>query len=186
LKLYFVTVNDFKAKEVTQYLDGSGVELKVIPHEIKEILNIDLAVIVRDKALKAFKEVGLPCVVEHGGLHIDALGGLPGGLSKVVWDTVGDKLCKFIEPTDPRSATAKSVVGYCDGKRVKIYTGETRGTIAAAARGSYKFQWDPIFVPDKTNLTYAEMGFPEKAKYSQAPKAWNELVKELGLGLTTA
>ncbi len=179
VKLYFVTVNDFKAEEVTHYLRASGVDLSIIRHGIQEILNIDLEVIVRDKALKAFKEVGLPCVVEHGGLYIDALSGLPGGLSKVVWDTVGDKLCTFIKPDDIRSATATSVVGYCDGKRLHTFTGETRGSVATSARGAYKFQWDPIFVPNGAKLTYAEMGFPEKARHSQAAKAWSMLLAAL-------
>jgi XTP/dITP diphosphohydrolase len=176
VKLYFVTVNDFKAAEVSHYLRPSGVELNVLRHGVQEILNIDLEVIVRDKALKAFKDVGLPCVVEHGGLYIDALNGLPGGLSKVVWDTVGDSLCGFVKAGDARSATATSVVGYCDGKRLHTFTGETRGSISGSARGAYSFQWDPIFVPDGATLTYGEMGFPEKAKYSQAAKAWNLLL----------
>lgn len=41
------------------------------------------------------------------------------------------------------------------------------------------FQWDPIFIPEGQNKTYAEMGFPEKGKYSQAAKAWQKLVAEL-------
>jgi len=179
VKLYFVTVNDFKTKEVGQYLSSSGVDLHVVKYPIQEILNIDLSVIVRDKVLKAYRELGRPCVVEHGGLLIDALKGLPGGLSKVVWDTVGDKLCNFLDDKDTRAATAQSVVGYCDGQRVYLHVGETRGTIADRARGGYTFQWDPIFIPEGESKTYAEFGFPEKGKYSQAPKAWNALLRQL-------
>lgn len=96
-----------------------------------------------------------------------------------MWDTVGDKLCNFIEHTAIGSATATSVVGYCDGKRLHTFIGETRGIVASSARGAYKFQWDPIFVPNGAKLTYAEMGFPEKATYSQAAKAWNLLLAKL-------
>jgi XTP/dITP diphosphohydrolase len=179
MKLFFVTVNDFKAKEVQEYLKASGVELHVVKHPIQEILNIDLSVIVRDKALKAYRELGRPCVVEHGGLLIDALKGLPGGLSKVVWDTVGDKLCRFIDASDSRVATAQSVIGYCDGRRIHLHVGETKGIVADRARGDYMFQWDPIFIPDGQSKTYAELGFPEKGKYSQAAKAWRALVSQL-------
>lgn len=179
MKLYFVTVNNFKATEVASYLRGTDIELQVIQHQIQEILNIDLSVIVEDKVLKAYRHLGRPCVVEHGGLLLDALNGLPGGLSKVVWDTVGDKICGFLRKEDSRAATAQSVIGYCDGRRLYEYVGETRGTIANRARGSYKFQWDPIFIPDGQDRTYAEMGFPEKGQYSQAAKAWKQLVDSL-------
>lgn len=179
MKIYFVTVNDFKAKEVPHFLRGTGADLHVVRRPIQEILNSDLSVIVKDKALKAYQEFGRPCVVEHGGLMIDALNGLPGGLSKVVWDRVGDKICNFLDPADSRAATAQSAIGYCDGQRIHVFIGETRGTIAEQSRGDYKFQWDPIFIPAGQDKTYAELGFPEKCKYSQAADAWRQLLKQL-------
>jgi XTP/dITP diphosphohydrolase len=118
MKLYFVTINNFKIKEVEGYLTGTELELQPIAYQIQEILNLDLEIVVKDKALKAYAYLGHPCVVEHGGLLIEALGNFPGGLSKVVWDSVGDKICSFIGPTDSRNAIAQSVIGYCDGKRV--------------------------------------------------------------------
>jgi XTP/dITP diphosphohydrolase len=179
MKIYFVTMNDFKAKEVTEYLKGSSLELQIVPYRIQEILNLDLEVIVKDKVLKAYAHLGHPCVVEHGGLLIQALNNLPGGLSKVVWDNVGDKLCSFLGPTETRSATAQSVIGYCDGQRVHTFKGETKGSLADCARGSYDFQWDPVFIPDGESRTYAELGFPEKAKHSQAAKVWRDFVNSL-------
>lgn len=179
MNVYFVTVNTYKANEVETYLADCGFDLQIVPHRIQEILHIDLTEIVKDKVLKAYRDLRLPCVVEHGGLQIDALSGLPGGLSKVVWDTVGDRLCSFLRPGDPRTATAKSVIGYCDGKRVHTFSGETRGQISECGRGDYKFQWDPIFIPDGATETYAEMGFPRKKGYSQAAKAWSDYLSFL-------
>ena len=175
MKLIFVSVNNFKAKEVKAYLDGSGIELSIAPKKIQEIMHIDLAAIVKDKLLQAYRAVMQPCVVEHGGLYIDSLGGLPGGLSKVVWDTVGEDLCRWLPAGDSSVATARSIVGYCDGKKLHILKGETRGRIANTARGAYTFQWDPIFIPDGTDQTNAEMGFPGKQQFSQAAKAWAQL-----------
>jgi XTP/dITP diphosphohydrolase len=179
MKLYFVTTNAYKVKEVQQYLAGSGLELQVVAYPIQEILNLDLEIVVKDKALKAYQYLAHPCVVEHGGLLIGALGGLPGGLSKVVWDNVGGKICSFLGPKDSRRAIAQSVVGYCDGQRIYTFKGETEGQLAESPRGLYDFQWDPVFVPDGESKTYAELGFPEKAKYSQAAKAWELLVGSL-------
>jgi XTP/dITP diphosphohydrolase len=179
MKLYFVTMNDYKAKEVAEYLENAPVDLQVFKYPIQEILNINLELIARDKALKAYARLGRPCVVEHGGLLIEALQGLPGGLSKVVWDSVADRVCGFLDASDSRAAIAQTVIGYCDGQRVHLYKGETKGTISECSRGDYTFQWDPIFIPDGDTRTYAEMGFPEKGKYSQAAKAWRDFATYL-------
>ncbi|MGD0208727.1 MAG: non-canonical purine NTP pyrophosphatase [Verrucomicrobiota bacterium] len=178
-KLYFVTVNTYKTTEVQQYFSVPDVKLEFVNYRIQEILNLDLDEIVKDKTLKAHKYLGLPCVVEHGGLLINALQSFPGGLSKVVWDTTNDLLCGFIPKGISRSATAKSVIGYCDGMRIHLFKGETTGTVAESSRGNYKFQWDPIFIPDGATETYAEMGFPKKGQYSQAAKAWSQLADHL-------
>ena len=179
MKLYFVTTNDYKVGEVQRYLRGTGLDLQPVPFPIQEILNLDLEVVVRDKVLKAYSYLGHPCVVEHGALLIKALGTFPGGLSKVVWDTVGEKICTFLSSSDSRRAVAQSVIGYCDGKRVYLFKGETEGHLAESARGSYMFQWDPVFIPDGTTQTYAELGFPNKEKFSQAAKAWKLLAARL-------
>lgn len=179
MKLYFVTTNDYKIKEVEQYLAGTDLELQPVSFQINEILNLDLEAVVTDKVLKAYKYLGHPCVVEHGGLLIQALNNLPGGLSKVVWDTVGPKICTFLSTADSRKAIAQSVIGYCDGKRVHTFKGETEGTLADEARGTYMFQWDPVFIPAGETKTYAEFGFPDKEKFSQAAKAWGLLASSL-------
>ncbi|RKH53369.1 non-canonical purine NTP pyrophosphatase [Corallococcus sp. AB050B] len=179
MKIYFVSTNKHKQTEVAHYFAGSGVTVEKFEYEIQEILHFDIATIARDKALKAYERLGVPCAVEHGGVHIEALGGLPSGLSKIVWDKTGEQLCAWLPINQPRTATAHSVVGYCDGRKIKTYSGETLGTIANSARGAYAFQWDPIFIPDGTNLTYAELGFPAKETYSQARKAWMQLIADL-------
>jgi len=179
-ELYFTSSNHFKQNEVSTIIKGSGYKLvdpKIKP--IQEILHRDLEDIVRDKTIKAYSALGLPCAVEHGALQIDVMNQLPGGLSKVMWDNLGDNLCRYIGPKQSRAAIAKSVVGYCDGKKIFLFAGETEGEISDKARGKYKFQWDPIFIPKGSTQTYAEMGFPKKLKYSQASKAWIALIKHL-------
>jgi len=176
-KLYFVTTNEFKKEEVTKIFSNSNVVLEVVNIHISELMHLDLEEIVKDKLLQAYKLFGLPCAVEHGAIHIDALNRLPGGISKVVWDSVGDKICKFIQPGEPRTATARSLVGYCDGKKMHFFLGETKGMIAEESRGDRKFQWDPIFIPDGSTSTYSELGLSEKYQFSQATKAWSQLIK---------
>jgi len=181
-KLYFVTTNGFKKDEAVKlFCSYPEIAFSVIENHITEIMDFDLKVIVRDKLLKAYQILGLPCAVEHGALHIDYLNGLPGGISKVVWDNLDDKICLLL-PDDSlaRRATAKSVVGYCDGKKIHMFEGETSGSISSSGRGDRKFQWDPIFIPDGETQTYAELDIDRKLQYSQAMKAWKQLASFLG------
>ena len=105
-----------------------------------------------------------------------ALPGLPGGLGKIVWDSVHDRMCQFLTEGDTREAFARAYLGYCDGRRVHVFSGETHGTIADQARGDYTFAWDPIFIPDGSSQTYGEMGAEKKAPSSPITRAWDAFV----------
>ena len=181
MKIYYVTTNEFKITEARDYVGSHGVEdrleLAFFRSDVQEILHPDVSLIVRQKTIEAFKHIRWPCVVEHGGLFMDALPGLPGGVGKIVWDAVGERLCGFLNADDPRGATARSFLGYCDGRRVRVYVGETRGRIADRARGAYSFAWDPIFIPDGSEKTYGEMGLEGKRTTSPVVKAWEAFVR---------
>lgn len=179
MKIYFVTANHFKINEVHDYLEyfnvGSrlGIDFCTIQQHLNELLHHDIDVIVKQKALQAHQYFGLPCVVEQGGLFMDALPGWPGGVGQVVWEVVGDRLCGFLHAEDSKVAVARSIIGYCDGRRVRTYQGETRGYVAERSRGDYLFRWDPIFIPEGSDQTYGEMGLEKKRATSPAVKAWD-------------
>ena len=179
MRVYFVTASEDKIAEVEDYIANSGaparheIELCMVRHELQEILHPDLERIVHRKAVDAYQHLFRPCVVEHGGLFMDSLPGLPGGVGRIVWDAVEDRMCDFLREGDSRAATARSVLGYCDGRRVNIYRGETRGRIAERARGEYKYRWDTIFIPDGDERTYGEMGRAAKRQTSHLAKAWD-------------
>ena len=179
MKCYFLTTNAFKIAESEHYLEWRGrrdprvVEICPVLEDIQEILHPDIERIVHFKAVGAFKHIGHPCLVEHSGLFMDALPGLPGGVGKLVWDAVQDRMCDFLRVGDSRAATARSYLAYCDGRRVWIHKGETRGTIADRARGAYQFAWDPIFIPADDTRTYGEMGLEGKRHTSPMFKAWD-------------
>jgi XTP/dITP diphosphohydrolase len=182
VKIYFLTTNTFKIDEAQSYAEWReigkkyGVQLSFVKSDVQEILHAEIEVIVRQKAVAAFAYIRHPCVVEHGGLFMDALPGLPGGLGKIVWDAVGDRICGFLRENDSREATARSYLGYCDGRRVRVYVGETRGRISDRARGDYKFAWDPIFIPENSDQTYGEMGLASKRATSPSCKAWDQFL----------
>jgi XTP/dITP diphosphohydrolase len=186
MKIYFVTNNRSKAAELQDYLASAppaapDFEIAVFQSELFEVLDCDIDRIVTNKALDAFQRVGLPCVVEHSGLFMDALPGLPGGLGQTIWRSIGDRMCGFLHHADSRAATARSVIGYCDGRRVTLFHGETRGQIALQAQGERSFNWDPIFIPDGSEHTYAEMDMAAKRATSPVCKAWGAFVKSVAL-----
>jgi XTP/dITP diphosphohydrolase len=190
VKIYLVTTNEFKIREAQDYVASHHVEdrleLSFLRSDVQEILHPDVSVIVRRKTIDAYQQIRWPCVVEHGGLFMDALPGLFGGLGKIVWDAVGERMCGFLNENDPRGATARSFLGYCDGRRVRVYVGETRGRIAERATGAYTFAWDPVFIPEGSDETYGQMGMERKRTTSPVVKAWDAFMRAEALDAVSA
>jgi len=78
-----------------------------------------------------------------------------------------------------RKASARLGIGYHDGKQIKVFIGETKGTITDNIRGENGFGWDPVFIPQKCSKTYAEMTFEERSKTSHRRKGLEEFKKFL-------
>lgn len=184
MKLYFVTSSESKISEVSAYFDAMDAkvadQLQLCPvrHDVQEIMHPDLEVVVRYKALEAYKYLRQPCLVEHGGLFFEGLRDLPGPLGKIIWSAVGERMCGFLREGDSRKAIARAYLGYCDGREIRLYRGETSGEVASAARGDYnRHNWDPIFIPEGTTETYGEMGGERKRDTSPMMRAWGEFLK---------
>ena len=188
MKIYFVTANEKKIAESDERLQRFverpqtrkrvRLEIEICPFKkhLDELLDTNIESIVRNKVIEAYRVVRLPCVVEHGGLFLDAWGGskgLLGGLGQIVWDAVGEGMCGFLRAEDTRGAEAQSIIGYCDGRRVRTYPGRTKGEVTEHARGDRGFRWDPIFKPTGCDLTYGEMAPEVKRETSPDEKAWD-------------
>lgn len=186
----FVTSSAFKREESAAFLevcsmqDGTAVgdlfEFNIAANTIKEPLDVSLTEIVSQEVRAAYSRLKKPCFVEHAGLVFRdyAEDGYPGGLTKPMWNTLGDH---FLDETHSagRSATAVATIGYCDGMKVHTFIGETVGTLSHEPRGDRAFYWDTIFIPSESNdegLTYAEIvaehGLAFKMRvHSQSAKA---------------
>ncbi len=159
LNIRFVSKNAFKLREAAAILAIAAV--KIIPLEIKveELQTEDTARLVKDKTMKAFKEVGRPLFVEHTGLYLNHLNGLPGGLTQVFWDTLqADRFADLFGKAPDPTVVAKTVIGYTDAKQFFMFEGKVTGRIAEAPRGPREFQWDCVFIPDGFSQTFSEMG----------------------------
>lgn len=172
-KLVYVTSNKNKREEIDvlrsewHFDDGRGIDdvfdLDIRPTSIDERLEIDIEVMVRHEAARAYEVVKVPCIVEHAGLILDDFKkcSFPGGLTKPMWNALGSEFLESI-CLRSRGATAKAVVGYCDGMTVQTFVGCTHGKVAPEPRGSRGFYWDTVFVPDDPQrqgpeFTYAEI-----------------------------
>lgn len=171
INITYVTSSAFKREEnkllasECQLNDGTSIgaafTFEITALEVREALEVDIAVMVAEEVKSAYRALKVPCIVEHAGLIFDDYkdAGYPGGLTKPMWNTLSTD---FIRETHSagRPATARAVVAYCDGKRVLTFTGETAGEISTEAQGSREFYWDTVFVPAEDNperLTYAQI-----------------------------
>ena len=159
MEISFVTKNHNNAKEVEAILGDIGVSIVHTPLNIHAIQTEDIKLIVRDKVLKAFNQIGRPVFIEHTGLYIESLQGFPGGLTQVFWDKLkAEKFSELFGGVENTSLTAKTVIAYCDAKKVHIFEGSIEGNVAPTPRGNTDFHWDCIFIPKGFEETFAEMG----------------------------
>ena len=174
MEIRFVTKNPHKAKEVESILAGTGISVVHAPLKIHEIQTEDIQDIVRDKVLKAFKVIGRPVFIEHTGLYIKSLQGFPGGLTQVFWDKLeADKFSELLGNSDDTSLIAKTIIAYCDAKKIYTFEGVIEGHIAKEPKGDRAFQWDCVFIPNGYTETFAELG-DKKNKISMRKLAFDK------------
>lgn len=182
MKIRFVSSNKHKLAEVSAILTPVGVEVVPTTIKIEELQTNDVGVLVRDKLIKAFRRIGRPLFVEHTGLYIDGLNGFPAGLTQVFWDSLqADKFAEIIGNLPDSRLIAKTVLGYCDGRRFHLFEGEISGRVPKAPAGNRDFQWDCVFIPDGKTQTFAELG-PEKNEISMRRKALDGFAAFLAKG----
>ena len=173
-QLRFLSGNPEKIREVQTILGPAGIEIVPFPKTIHELQTEDARALVRDKVLKAFDAVGQPVFVEHTGLYLAGLNELPGGLTRIFWDRwEADAFIALVNGLQSQRVTAKTVIGYCDSKRIHYFEGAVSGFVPAAPAGARTFQWDCVFVPDGSNQTFAELG-EQKNKISMRRIALNQ------------
>ena len=176
-RLVFISQNPYKYEELQPLFHEKGITLTYISEGIREIQSDDLEEIIKDKILKAFKMVGRPVIVEHTWLFINSWNGMPGGLTQLLWDKLqGEKICKMVGLSGNRGATAKTIVGFCDGKKIyyEKFIGTLKGTISEHPRGAREVQWGTIFVPEGHNKTYSELTIDEVNTISHRSRAFEK------------
>ena len=151
------------------------------------------------KARAIARHTGLPAVADDSGLSVDALGGMPGVLSARWAGGHGDDranlelvLAQVAHVPDTRlgarfvcaAALALPPEGPAEGAlREWVVTGEVEGRLTRVPRGSGGFGYDPIFLPDGSDLTTAEMTPQAKDAISHRGRAFRALAPFIAAAL---
>jgi len=179
-KIYFLSSNKEKIKEVKLHLKKFGIKVIGRKIEIEEDKYEKQEEIAKEKARKAAKLIKKPVIVEDTGLYLKAYKNFPGINAKFVFKCIGLKgILKLLEGKS-RRAYFKTVVAYCKlNKRPRIFTGICKGKISTRIRKPVipKIPYDSIFIVDGEKRTFSQMTKEEKAKYSHRAKALEKFSK---------
>ena len=135
-------------------------------------------------------QCGIPCLADDSGLCVDALDGRPGVYSaRYAPDRDFKKGMQMLlkEMQDSGSDNRKAhfsccLALACPNQKTKIFEGRVDGTIAEKPKGKSGFGYDPIFVPEGFEQTFAELGEDVKNKISHRGRALEKFIDELKQG----
>ncbi len=188
LQLVFASNNNNKIKEIQQLVptDIQILSLKDIGCEADIPETADT--IEGNAILKAnyvTEHYGYPCFADDSGLEIDALNGAPGvysaryaGSQRNDDDNMNKVLEKLQNETN-RKANFKTVIALNMNGEQHLFTGIINGEIIHEKRGTNGFGYDPVFVADGYQKTFAELTMEEKSTISHRGKAVKQLVSFL-------
>jgi XTP/dITP diphosphohydrolase len=177
MKLHFVTSNKGKAGEAQMIL---GLPIEITSLDLPEIQSLDLEEIVREKVIHAYEKIKEPVFVDDVGLFVNAWNGFPGPFIKFLIEAGGNELLlKMMSSVSDRKMTAKASIGFHDGSKIHTFIGEIKGTLVEESRGDGGWGWDPLFIPENSDKTYAEMSPEEKNAFSHRRNALEKFRKFL-------
>ncbi|MFA5404577.1 MAG: RdgB/HAM1 family non-canonical purine NTP pyrophosphatase [Ignavibacteria bacterium] len=187
MKIIIATNNKHKVTEIKNILGNDKFELFTLSD-----LNINIEVEedkdtlegnAIKKAEEIFKIAKIPTIADDTGLFVEALKGKPGVYSSRYAGenaTYDDNCIKLLEsmkdiPEGKRNAYFETVICFYESdNKYHFFKGICKGKITLEKFGKKGFGYDPLFIPDGFNKTYAEMPDEEKNSISHRGKAFNK------------
>ncbi|MBL7972547.1 MAG: non-canonical purine NTP diphosphatase [Prolixibacteraceae bacterium] len=188
MKLVFATNNPHKLQEIKHLLNNS-IELLCLSDipcddeipENQETLEGNAA----EKSFYIFDKYGLNCFADDTGLEIEALNGEPGVYSARYAGKERDSgknmdlVLEKLSGTKNRKARFRTVISLIIDGHETQFEGIVDGEILEEKRGQTGFGYDPIFRPEESTSSFAEMTLEEKNKISHRGRAVQKLVEYL-------
>ena len=185
MKLIFASNNPHKIEELKAFagneiaivsLRDAGIDIDIPePHDTLEEN-------ASEKSWTIYKLTGRDCFSEDTGLEIEALNGEPGvksaryaGDARSFKDNIEKVLNKLANTTN-RKARFRAVISLIVEGRETQFEGICNGKIIDNPIGTEGFGYDPIFIPDGSNRSFAEMSIEEKNQFNHRTKAAAKLV----------
>lgn len=185
-RIVFATNNAHKLAEVKAVL-GAEYELVTLREVgITEDIPETGATLDENATIKAryvYERTGLDCFADDTGLEVVALDGAP-GVHSARYATDGHnfaannaKLLREMEGKEDRRARFRTVISLIRNGVEEQVEGIVEGRIATAMSGSEGFGYDPLFIPDDYDISFAEMSAEQKNAISHRGRAVEELRK---------
>ncbi len=133
------------------------------------------------KARIIYQRTGIAAFADDTGLEVESLGGAPGVMSarfageEKDMDRNIEKLLSLLDGKAHRKARFRTVIALVYGTGEHLFEGVAGGTIITEKRGSSGFGYDPVFLPDNSSLTFAEMEPEQKYAISHRSEAFRKL-----------
>ena len=183
--LIFATNNQHKVDEMRSIL---GIDFHII--SLKEAgIDIDipephdtLEANASQKATTIHQLTQINCFSEDTGLEVTALNGAPGVKSARYagevksFDKNIEKLLQTLEGLQIREARFRTIISLILDNEEYLFEGICNGRIIDSKKGRLGFGYDPVFIPDGSEKTFAEMEMEEKNIFSHRKKAMEKLI----------
>lgn len=140
-----------------------------------------------EKSGTIFQLTGKDCFSEDTGLEVEVLGGRPGvNTARFVekneqYSDNLEKLLFLLEGFSNRKARFRTIISLRLSGHEYLFEGVCEGNINSKRLGTKGFGYDPVFIPQGSTHTFAEMELHEKSKYSHRSKAVEKLARFLKL-----
>ena len=185
MKLVFASNNKNKIQEIQQLVPNSIQILSLEEIGCTEDIPETADTIEENAILKAnyvTEKYGFDCFADDTGLEVEALNGAPGvysaryaGEQKDANDNM-DKLLLELKNKTNRKANFKTVIALNLNRKQNLFTGIINGKIIEEKIGTNGFGYDPIFVADGYEKTFAELSMEEKSTISHRGIAVKQLL----------
>ena len=184
MELIFATNNHHKLSEVQEIIGNHFKLISLLEAGFTGYINENQNTIegnAVEKAKYIFNKLIRNCFADDTGLEVEALHNAPGvfsaryaGVENNSEANIG-KLLLNLTGKNNRNAQFRTVISLIFNEKEYLFEGIVKGTIINQKRGKDGFGYDPVFVPDGYNKTFAEMPVSMKNKISHRAKAVQKL-----------